>query len=140
MTTVIECHPSVVTKKPAVDLKAVKTKQQAAWSSGDYAVIGTTLQIVGERLAEAMDLRAGQTVLDVAAGNGNATLAAARRWCKVTSTDYVESLLRLGRKRAEAEGLQVKFQVADPKICRSPTRPMMLSSRLSASCSAQIRT
>jgi ubiquinone/menaquinone biosynthesis C-methylase UbiE len=113
MTTVIECHPSVVTKKPAVDLKAVKTKQQAAWSSGDYAVIGTTLQIVGERLAEAMDLRAGQTVLDVAAGNGNATLAAARRWCKVTSTDYVESLLRLGRKRAEAEGLQVKFQVAD---------------------------
>ena len=113
MTTVIECHPSTVARKSAVDLGALKTKQRAAWSSGDYAVIGTTLQIVGERLAEAMDLRAGQTVLDVAAGNGNATLAAARRWCEVTSTDYVDSLLRLGRKRAEAEGFQVKFQVAD---------------------------
>ena len=113
MTTVIECHPPVVAKRPASDLKAIKAKQQAAWSSGDYAVIGTTLQIVGERLAEAMDLRAGQTVLDVAVGNGNATLAAARRWCEVTSTDYVESLLGLGRKRAESEGLQVKFRVAD---------------------------
>jgi ubiquinone/menaquinone biosynthesis C-methylase UbiE len=113
MTTVIECRPPVGAKKPAVDLNAIKAKQQAAWSSGDYAIIGTTLQIVGERLAEAMDLRAGQTVLDVAAGNGNMTLAAARRWCEVTSTDYVESLLEFGRKRAEAERLQVKFQIAD---------------------------
>ena len=105
--------PACRQQKPAADLKALKAKQQAAWSSGDYAVIGTTLQIVGEQLAEAMDLRAGQTVLDVAAGNGNVTLAAARRWCEVTSTDYVESLLARGRKRAEAEGLQVKFQIAD---------------------------
>lgn len=112
MTTTIECHLPV-TAKPAVDLKALKAKQQTAWSSGDYAVIGTTLQIVGEQLAEAMDLRAGQTVLDVAAGNGNVTLAAARRGCEVTSTDYVEPLLVCGRKRAEAEGLQVRFQVAD---------------------------
>jgi ubiquinone/menaquinone biosynthesis C-methylase UbiE len=112
MTTVIECHSSVA-ERPTPDLKAMKVKQQGAWSSGDYAVIGATLQIVGEQLAEAMDLRAGQTVLDVAAGNGNATLAAARRWCQVTSTDYVESMLARGRKRAEAEGLQVKFQIAD---------------------------
>ena len=112
MTTAIECRPPV-TAKPAVELNALKAKQQTAWSSGDYAVVGTTLQIVGERLAEAMDLRAGQTVLDVAAGNGNVTLAAARRWCEVTSTDYVEPLLARGRMRAEAEGLQVKFQVAD---------------------------
>ncbi len=113
MITVIECHPPVVAKNAAPDLKTIKAKQQVAWSSGDYAVIGTTLQIVGEQLAEAMDLRAGQTVLDVAAGNGNATLAAARRWCEVTSTDYVESLLAVGGKRAEAEGLCVRFQVAD---------------------------
>ena len=112
MTTVIECHAPVAGKL-APNLKALKAKQQAAWSSGDYAVIGTTLQIVGEQLVEAMDLHAGQTVLDVAAGNGNVTLAAARRWCEVTSTDYVESLLARGRKRAEAEGLQVKFQIAD---------------------------
>lgn len=112
MTTVFMHGPNAA-EAPAPDLRAIKLKQQGAWSSGDYAVIGTTLQIVGEQLAEAMDLRAGQTVLDVAAGNGNATLAAARRWSKVTSTDYVESLLAQGRKRAEAEGFDVNFEIAD---------------------------
>ena len=97
----------------APDLAAVKTRQQAAWSSGDYAVVGSTLQIVGEELCEALDLRSGQTVLDVAAGNGNVTLAAARRWCNVTSTDYVPALLECGNKRAEAEGWTVKFKQAD---------------------------
>ena len=87
------------------DFATMKTRQQAAWSSGDYAVVGTTLQIVGEELCEALDLRAGRKVLDVAAGNGMASLAAARRWCDVTSTDYVPSLLERGRARASAEGL-----------------------------------
>lgn len=86
----------------APDFAAIKTRQQAAWSTGDYAVVGTTLQIVGEDLCEALDLRSGSKVLDVAAGNGNATLAAARRWCDVTSTDYVGSLLESGRARAQA--------------------------------------
>ena len=95
------------------DLVALKSRQQASWSSGDYAIVGTTLQIVGEELCEALDLRAGQKVLDVAAGNGNVTLAAARRWCEVTSTDYVQSLLERGRARASAEGLKVAFQDAD---------------------------
>jgi ubiquinone/menaquinone biosynthesis C-methylase UbiE len=111
MTMIIDCHSDAAKTGP--DLAAVKAKQQATWSSGDYAVIGTTLQIVGEHLAEAMDLRSGQKVLDVAAGNGNVTLAAARRWCDVTSTDYVETLLARGRQRAEAEGLTVRFQKAD---------------------------
>lgn len=97
----------------AVDLAAVKNKQHLAWSSGDYAVVGTTLQIVGESLCEALDLRAGERVLDVAAGNGNATLAAARRWCDVVSTDYVPTLLERGRARASAEALQVQFEQAD---------------------------
>lgn len=98
---------------PAPDLAAVKTRQQAAWTSGDYAVVGTTLQIVGEDLCEAMDLRAGQSVLDVAAGNGNVSLAAARRWCDVTATDYVPALLDRARDRAEAERLAIAFQEAD---------------------------
>jgi len=98
---------------PVVDLVAVKNKQNLAWSAGDYAVVGTTLQIVGESLCEALDLRAGECVLDVAAGNGNATLAAARRWCDVVSTDYVPTLLERGRTRASAEGLQVQFEQAD---------------------------
>ena len=107
MSTVIS------TSSPTVDLAAVKNKQQLAWSAGDYAVVGTTLQIVGESLCEALDLRADERVLDVAAGNGNATLAAARRWCDVVSTDYVPALLERGRARASAEGLPVKFEQAD---------------------------
>jgi SAM-dependent methyltransferase len=106
------------TKAPAaaaanVDFNAIKQRQQATWASGDFAIIGTTLQIVGELLAEAVDVRAGEAVLDVAAGNGNATLAAARRFARVTSTDYVSHLLEKGAARAKAEGLEVQFKVAD---------------------------
>ncbi len=105
---------AVLSSSPvAVDLVAVKNKQHLAWSAGDYAVVGTTLQIVGESLCEALDLRAGESVLDVAAGNGNATLAAARRWCDVVSTDYVPALLERGQSRASAEALQVRFEQAD---------------------------
>ena len=99
---------------PAPDFNAIKTRQKAAWSSGNYAVVGTTLQLVGELLCEALDLRGGQRVLDVAAGNGNVTLAAARRWCEVTSTDYVPALLERGRARAQADGLiNIDFLEAD---------------------------
>lgn len=103
------------TAKPTLadDFASLKQKQQATWASGDFAVIGTTLQIVGETLAEAADVRAGERVLDVAAGNGNATLAAARRFAKVTSTDYVPELLDKGARRAAAERLDVTFKVAD---------------------------
>ena len=107
---------NVAIVEPAVKwdyLTAVKARQQATWASGDFAVIGTTLQIVGEMLCEGIDLRAGERVLDVAAGNGNATLAAARRFAVVTSTDYVPALLERGRRRAEAEGLKVTFEEAD---------------------------
>jgi ubiquinone/menaquinone biosynthesis C-methylase UbiE len=95
------------------DLAALKKRHQAAWSSGDYAIIGTTLQIVGETLCEAVDLRSTQRVLDVAAGNGNATLAAARRFAEVVSTDYVGALLERARERAAAEGLTITFREAD---------------------------
>ncbi len=96
-----------------IDLTTIKSRQQVAWSSGDYAIIGTTVQIVGETICEAVDLRSDQRVLDVAAGNGNATLAAARRFADVVSTDYVASLLERGRERAKAERLFATFQEAD---------------------------
>ena len=95
------------------DFKALKARQQAAWSSGDYALIGTTLQIVGEDLCEALDVRSGHKVLDVAAGNGNASLAAARRWCEVVATDYVAALLERASERAAAERLAIEFRQAD---------------------------
>lgn len=97
----------------APDFGALKARQHGAWSSGDYAVVGTTLQIVGEQLCEALDIRAGQKVLDVAAGNGNAALAAARRWCEVVASDYVPGLLDRARERADAERLTIAFEVAD---------------------------
>jgi len=109
-----------VPQADAIDLKAVKTRQQAAWSSGDYAVVGTTLQIVGEELCEALDLRAGQKVLDVAAGNGNASLAAARRWCHVVATDYVPALIARARKRADADGLNIEIKEADAEALPFP--------------------
>lgn len=113
MNPASEAGAAVATTPPAPDLEAIKRRQQATWASGDFAVVGTTLQIVGEALAEAADVRAGEKVIDVAAGNGNATLAAARRFAEVTSTDYVPHLLDKGGARARAEGLQVAFQVAD---------------------------
>ena len=105
---------AAVTPTPAKpDLAAVKQRQMATWSSGDYSVIGTTLQIVGETLAEACDVKWDERVLDIAAGNGNVTLAAARRGGQVTSTDYVASLLERGAERAQAERLNVTFKTAD---------------------------
>ncbi len=102
-----------ITEAATPDFAAIKTKQQAAWTAGDYSAVGVTLQIVAENLCEALDLRGGQTVLDVAAGNGACSLAAARRFCEVTSTDYVEGLLERGKERAAAEALAMAFQVAD---------------------------
>ena len=96
-----------------IDFGALKARQQGAWSSGDYAVVGTTLQIVGEELCETLDVRAGQKVLDVAAGNGNVALAAARRWCDVVATDYVPALLERARERADADRLEIEFREAD---------------------------
>jgi len=117
MTSVMTCETAI----PADRARAIKAKQQAMWASGDFAVIGTTLQIVGELLSEAVDVRATHLVLDVAAGNGNATLAAARRFASVTSTDYVPALLERGRRRADAEGLaNVTFEVADAEALPYP--------------------
>lgn len=119
MTTGLNSHtPTKLTcpppgMPPAPDYTAIKQKQQATWASGDYAVIGSTLQIVGESLAEAADVRAGERVLDVAAGNGNASLAAARRFAQVTSVDYVPQLLEKAERRAQAEGFDIRFQVED---------------------------
>jgi ubiquinone/menaquinone biosynthesis C-methylase UbiE len=102
------------------DLAALKARQQSAWASGDYAVIGTTLQIVGEQLCEALDLRAGQKVLDVAAGNGNVALAAARRWCDVVAADYVPALLERAGERARAERLDIELREADAEALPFP--------------------
>ncbi len=112
--TTVENH-AFSEAKPSLDdeFARIKQRQRATWASGDFSVIGTTLQIVGEELAEAADVRAGERVLDVAAGNGNATLAAARRFAEVTSTDYVPALLDDGARRAAAERLEVEFEVAD---------------------------
>lgn len=117
MLTITSCDTAI----PADRLRAIKARQQAMWASGDFAVIGATLQIVGEILNEAADVRASHRVLDVAAGSGNATLAAARRFASVTSTDYVPALLERARQRAAAEGFgNVTFEVADAEALPYP--------------------
>lgn len=113
MTQILDCPPSERKQSAVVDLAAVKARQQAMWASGDFAVIGTTLQIVGESLCEALDLEAGSRVLDVACGNGNASLAAARRWCKVTGVDYVPELLQRAADRARGERLDLELIEGD---------------------------
>jgi len=95
------------------EFEVIKARQQAMWASGDYAVVGNTLPIMAELLCEAMDVHSGWTVLDVAAGTGNASLAAARRGCRVTSTDFVPAMLDGGRRRAAAEGMKIEFREAD---------------------------
>jgi ubiquinone/menaquinone biosynthesis C-methylase UbiE len=115
MTSIIEFPPTSSRPLPVVgvDLAAVKARQKAMWASGDFAVIGTTLQIVGETLCEAAELEAGARVLDVACGNGNAALAAAHRFCRVTGLDYVPALLARARERAAAERLSIDFVEGD---------------------------
>jgi ubiquinone/menaquinone biosynthesis C-methylase UbiE len=113
MTQIIDCQLSERNPAAVVDLAAVKARQQAMWASGDFALIGTTLQIVGESLCEAVDLEAGSRVLDVACGNGNASLAAARRWCKVSGLDYVPELLRRAAERAQGERLELELVEGD---------------------------
>jgi SAM-dependent methyltransferase len=103
-----------------MDLATVKQRQQSAWASGDYAAVGARFPITAELLCEAVDLRAGERVLDVACGNGNAALAAARRFCQVTGIDYVPTLLDRARLRAAAEGLEVTFQEADAEALPFP--------------------
>jgi len=112
-TTITPDRQATAGAPAAPNYEAIKTKQRAAWSAGDYSVVGVTLQIVGENLCEALDLRSGQRVLDVAAGNGNVSLAAARRFCDVTSSDYVPALLERGKQRAEIDGLVITFREAD---------------------------
>jgi ubiquinone/menaquinone biosynthesis C-methylase UbiE len=115
--TVREPLPST---PPPIDLAAVKARQQATWSSGDYSVVGTTLQITGEALCEAVDLRSGERVLDVACGNGNAALAAARRFARVTGIDYVPALLARAGSRATADGLPLELREGDAEALPFP--------------------
>jgi SAM-dependent methyltransferase len=111
---------TTLTAPATPDLVAIKQRQQQAWATGDYAVVGSTLVIMAEGLCEALDLRAGQRVLDVATGNGNAALAAARRFATVTGLDYVPALLERGRERAAADGLGITFVEGDAEALPFP--------------------
>jgi ubiquinone/menaquinone biosynthesis C-methylase UbiE len=114
MRTAMPASAAAETFSPVIlDLGALKARQQATWSTGDYGIVGTTLQIVGETLCEAADVQGGERVLDVACGNGNAALAAARRWSEVTGVDYVPSLVSQARDRADGDRLPIVFNEGD---------------------------
>jgi len=103
----------MTTATARADLSVVKARQQKTWASGDYAVVASRIVLASELLADAADLQAGWEVLDVACGNGNATLAAARSGTHALGIDYVPELLEGGRARAVAEGLDVEFRLGD---------------------------
>lgn len=103
-----------------VDFAAVTSRQQSMWATGDFHRIGVAQPIVGERLVRSLGVRAGERVLDVAAGAGNTALAAARRWATVTATDYVPDLLSRAEIRAQAEGLELRTEVADVQALPYP--------------------
>lgn len=109
-----------VTQTQRPDLAAVKGRQRQTWASGDYSAVAARVVPMAEKLVEAADLQAGQRVLDVACGSGNAALAAARCGCEVTGIDYVPELLERGRARAAAEGLEVEFAEGDAEDLRFP--------------------
>lgn len=109
-----------MTQTAGPDLAAIKARQQQTWASGDFAVVANVIYIVGENLCEAVDLRPGWTVLDVATGSGNTALAAARRFCEVTGVDYVPALLERGRERAAAERLPITFLEGDAEALPFP--------------------
>jgi SAM-dependent methyltransferase len=98
---------------PTPDLEAVKQRQQAAWTSGDFHAVAARIVLVAEQLVDAADLHAGWRVLDVATGSGNAAIAAARLGCEAVGVDYVPHLLERGRARAIAEGLDVELREGD---------------------------
>jgi ubiquinone/menaquinone biosynthesis C-methylase UbiE len=104
---------NVTDQSSMLSLSAIKDRQQKTWTSGDYARIGNTLVIMGELLCEAVNLHAGDKVLDVATGSGNTAISAARRFCDATGIDYVPELIEQARKRAEVEGLEITFEVGD---------------------------
>ena len=132
MTQVLDARPA------APDYAAIKQRQQATWASGDFAVIGTTLQIVGEQLAEAVDVRAGERVLDVAAGNGNATLAAARRFADVTSTDYVPACWTRVAHGRKPKAWRSTSSLPMPRRCPSPMAASTSCCPPSVRCSPRI--
>ena len=103
----------MATQPQPPDTSAIKEPQQKTWTSGNDAMVGNLLVVMGEQLCEAVDLRAGEKVLDVATGSGNTALSAARRFCQTTGIDYVPELIEQAKSRAQAERLEVSFEVGD---------------------------
>lgn len=106
---------------PDIDFAAIKRTQRAAWETGDYPRVGNTLQTIAERLVEATEVHAGHDVVDIACGQGNAALAAARRFAAATGVDYAVNLLAQGRERATAEHLPVSFVEGDAEDLPLPS-------------------
>jgi SAM-dependent methyltransferase len=92
----------------------LKAKHRSMWASGDYpTMVETFLLPLGPRLVEAAGIGPGMSVLDVAAGTGNAAIPAAAQGATVTASDLTPELFEAGRARAEAEGVELEWAQAD---------------------------
>ena len=131
-----ELHPQAISP-----LEELKAKQHQIWSNGDYGKIAWVTVPLAERLVDAVDLRPGGSVLDVACGTGHVAIEAARTFCDVTGIDYVAELVETARRRAAAEGLPIAFEVADAEALPVRGRVVRLrASPRSASCSPPTTT
>ena len=110
----------MTTQNQAPDMSAIKERMHKIWTSGDFARIGNRIVIVGESLCEAVDLRSGEEVLDVATGSGNTAISAARRFCAVRGMDLDPESIEHARGRAGVEGMDIAFEVGDAEALSYP--------------------
>jgi ubiquinone/menaquinone biosynthesis C-methylase UbiE len=105
---------TTATNKAAEADRALKARHRAIWASGDYPAVATAvIPDLGTILVEALGVNAGDRVLDIAAGSGNAAIPAALRGAEVTANDLSPELLDIGRKAAEHQGASLAWETGD---------------------------
>src|SRR5262245_34495151 len=95
------------------DMASLKSKLKATWMSGDFDKIAQIIWSGGGEFVARLQLAKGAKVLDIACGTGNLSFPAARAGAIVTGVDIATNLLDTARARAQAEGIQIKFDEGD---------------------------
>jgi SAM-dependent methyltransferase len=95
------------------EMELLKKRLQATWSAGDFGMIATIIAESGDAFVSSLDITPGMRVLDVACGTGNTAIPSAKRGAEVTGIDIAPNLIEQAIARAEAEGVDAKFDVGD---------------------------
>ncbi len=95
------------------EMETLKTKLKTTWEAGDFSEVAKHIETVAEAFVERLNIQPGMKVLDVACGSGNLAIIAAQKGAEVTGVDIADNLIDAAKKRAEAAGLNIKFEVGD---------------------------